>query len=352
MANTVLEEIRRQSVWCGEFGSPFTAQLLGRLADNIEAGGIVARLTEGWAGNPRADAVSLRIAGALHAAALTGRDAALAGVYPDRDAAWTMDRVWPVAEAFLTRDEAWVRAFMMSPPQTNETARSAGLAAGFMWLMQEDSPEPFHMLEIGASAGLNLNWDKFGYAYAPWGRTGGSPLIPTKVLGEPPAWRDIAISDRAACDQNPLDASNPDDRLRLRAYVWADQTHRMERLNGAIELARASGLKVDRRDAAEWLREKLGGELKAGTTVVYHSVFFQYPPLEVRAAITEAIEQAGAGATRERRLAWVRFEPEAILGAERESTRYVLNVVTWDGSRQERTLADCDPHGRTLEWVG
>ncbi|RYZ08516.1 MAG: DUF2332 domain-containing protein [Alphaproteobacteria bacterium] len=350
---TVLEEFRLQSHFCGEFGSPFTEQLLARCADDIEAGGIVAKLTNGWPGHPRADAVSLRLAGALHAATLTGRDRALAAEYPEARADWAMDRVWPVARDFLVREEAFVRDFMKSPPQTNETARATGLACGFLWLA-ERSPEPFHMLELGASAGLNLNWDRFAYAYPAWGRADvAGPVIPTVVEGKPPGWRRLDIASRVACDQNPLNPDSADDRLRLRAYVWADQAPRMERLNAALDLARETGLKPEKADAAEWVQRKLGGELPAGTSVIYHSVFYQYPPLAVRQSIREEIEAAGARTSRDRRLAWVRFEPESVLGGERGSAHYVLNIVTWEeGRRSEATLAEVDPHGRSLVWRG
>ncbi len=350
---TVLEEFQLQSRFCAEFGSRFTSELLDRCAKDIEAGGIVARLTDGWPGHPRTDAVSLRVAGALHAAALTGRDKALAAEYPEQRLVWSMDRVWPVARAFLEREEGWVRDFMTSPPQTNETARAMGLACGFMWLA-ERSPQPFHMLELGASAGLNLNWDRFAYAYPGWRREAAKgPAIPTVVEGKPPKWREISIASRAACDQNPLDAANPSDRLRLRSYIWADQTARMERLNAALELAQEAGLKPEKADAAEWVRRKLGGQLPVGTSVVYHSVFYQYPPREVREAIRDGIEEAGLRTSGDRRLAWVRFEPESVIGGERGSVRYVLNIVTWDaGRRAEATLADVDPHGRSMIWRG
>jgi hypothetical protein len=208
------------------------------------------------------------------------------------------------------------------------------------------------MLELGASAGLNLNWDRFAFAHRPWGRAGlNGPAIPTRIEGSAPVWRDITIESRTACDQYPVDPSNPEDRLRLQSYIWADQTVRMERLNAALELAHQSGLKVQKADAAVWARQNLDGDLPKGTTVVYHSVFFQYPPKEVRQAIAEAIEEAGTRTTSDSRLAWVRFEPEAAIGGPRASTRYVLNAVTWNGSeRHEATLADVDPHGRSLVW--
>lgn len=349
---TVLEEFRLQARFCGEFGSRFTDELLAKAADDIEKGGICARLTDGWQGNPRGDAVSLRLAGALHAAALTGRDAKLQAEYPDKRADWSMERVWPIARDFLEREESWVRDFMQSPPQTNETARSTGLVSGFLWLSQF-SPQPFHMLELGASAGLNLNWDRFAFAYPAWGRQNvPGPLMPTKVEGKAPPFMPIIVASRAACDQNPLDYEDAEARLRLRSYIWADQTARLERLNAALDLARAQGHKVEKADAAEWVKRKLSGKLPGGTTVVYHSVFYQYPPKEVREAIASAIEEAGARTTNDARLAWVRFEPESVIGGTRGSIRYVLNVVSWDkGKRSEATLAEVDPHGRFMTWL-
>lgn len=349
---TVLEEFRLQSRFCGDFGSPFTAQLLARAADDLDAGGVVAELIGGWHGNPRVDAVSLRFAGALHAAALTGRDLVLAAEYPVMRPDWSMDRIWPLAAAFARREEAWMRDFMRSPPQTNETGRSTGLACGFLWLA-ERMPQPFHMHELGASAGLNLNWDRFAYAHPAWGRQAvAGPFMPTAITGRPPAWRDIIIASRAACDQNPLDVNNAEDRLRLRAYVWADQTARLERLDAALALACQTGARVEKSDAAVWLSAQLAGALAAGTTVIYHSVFLQYPPREVRQAIADAIAAAGARTTIDCQLARVSFEPESVVGGPHGSARYVLHVTRWaDGRRSDATLAEVDPHGRTLKWL-
>lgn len=350
---SVVEEFRRQAQFCAQLGSSFMPQLLSRGADDIAAGGPVAALVADWPGNPAADVVSLRWAGALHAAVLTGRDPALAAEYPSVRTDWTMDRLWPLVLAFVGREAPWVRAFMQSPPQTNETARSTGLAAGFMWLA-ERSPQPFHMLELGASAGLNLNWDRFAYAYAPWGRADvAGPLMPTEVRqGQLPAWCDIDIASRAACDQNPLDASNPDDCLRLQAYIWADQSARFSRLGAALELARATGVTVDKADAALWLQSKLAGELPEGTTVVYHSVFLQYPPREVREVIIATMEEAGRRTRQSRRLAWVMFESEALVAGVAGSTRIILRAAVWqDGKRTDITLADVNPHGQHLSWL-
>jgi hypothetical protein len=353
MALSVVEEFRRQARNSPGMGSPFNAALLDRAADDLASGGVVAELVGDWPGNPAPDLVSLRLAGALHAAVLSGRAAALAEAYPARAPNWSMIDLWPRAEAFLNAERDWVRAFMASPPQTNEVGRAAGLAAGFFWVAAR-APGPFRMLELGASAGLNLHWDQFRYAHPPWERTGvGGPLIPTAITGAAPAWRDLAIGSRAGCDQNPLDPSNAEHALRLKAYVWADQGDRLARLDAALKLAAASPLRVEKADAAEWIARQLSGEAFAGTTIVYHSIFFQYPPPAIRAAITEAIEAAGRSASAEARLAWVRLEPASLFGGKAGDVSFTLSAALYgpDG-REECVLADADPHGRTLGWRG
>ena len=63
----VLEAFGKQIAWCERLGSPFTARLLGLLAEDIAAGGPAAELAGHWPGDPVADALALRLAGALHA---------------------------------------------------------------------------------------------------------------------------------------------------------------------------------------------------------------------------------------------------------------------------------------------
>ena len=130
----VLAHFREQAVFCTSYGSPFTGELIAAMADDLESGGPTAALVGDWPTNPRADALSLRLAGALHFAVLSNRDAALAALYPGYAAAWSMSEVWPVARGFLDRERGWVADFIRSAPQTNETRRSIALLAGFLLL--------------------------------------------------------------------------------------------------------------------------------------------------------------------------------------------------------------------------
>jgi hypothetical protein len=348
----IAAHFREQGAICTAYGSPFTGQLCERFTDDLEAGGPVAALLAGWSSNPRADVIGLRLAGALHAAALSGRDAALAALYPPGNGAWRMDEVWPAAHAFLAREQDWVKSFLQYAPQTNETRRSIALLAAFLSFARGWSG-PIDMLEIGASAGLNLNWDKFSYKTSSWSwGAASSVVIDTDWQGPAPPCEIVPhIRGRAACDVNPLDIRDGEQTLRLKSYIWPDQPDRLARFDGALQLALDSTIRVERADAAAWLKERLAARAADAATIVYHSVFLQYPPRDIREAIVAAIREAGAGATAQAPLAWVRMESEAVTDGVDNGLRFVVDLHAWPGG-QRRLVAYTDGHVRAVSAVG
>jgi hypothetical protein len=332
-----LAHMREQSAFCQFLGSPFTAALCLAMAADIEAGGPVSLLAAGWPGDPRRDALALRIAGYLHHSVLSGEAGELAHAYPSGDKSWTMDRVWPVAAHWLSADLDAARRFMESPPQTNEVRRSIALLPGFLKLAAT-IPGPMHLLELGASAGLNQNWDKFSYSGTGWSRASESEVsIDTDWRGAPPAHLDaeIDIASRAACDQNPIDVSVASAARRLKSYVWPDQPGRLARLDAAMALAVATGTQVDKSDAGEWLETQLAARPQHGLTVVFHSVFLQYPPAETRQRIIRLVEAEGQAASAERPLAWLSLEPRDLFADEAVAkvnpNLMVTRLQTWPG---------------------
>ena len=348
MAGTSKEDIlahfREQAGFCAALGSPFMEALCHAMASDIETGGPVGKLVKGWAGDPRRDAVSLRVAGYLHYAVLGGKAPELAAVYPANNPGWSMDTVWPAARDWLSKHERAAKVFIKSPPQTNETRRAIALIPGFLKVASL-FPGPMHTLELGASAGLNQNWDRFNYQTSRWELTGNSDVsIDTDWIGPPPDHIDMSfnVASRAACDQAPIDLSRASAARRLKSYVWPDQPARLARLDAAISLARRTRVRVDKADAADWLKTKLASRPEEGPTVIYHSVFMQYPPAETRHALRAMIEEAGAEATWERPLAWVCFEPAAFFqGAEQEGIHpndFITYLRIWPEGEDFRLL--------------
>lgn len=321
-----------------------------RFVTDFEAGGPIADICGDWTTNPRKDALGLRLAGALHHAVLSGQAPDLAALYPASVRDWDMDQVWRVTKAWLGANIDPVRDFIQSPPQTNETRRSIILLPGFLKLAARFQ-QPLHLLELGASAGLNQNWDRFNYATESWQRSGESGVtIRTDWRAPVPdhLGADLQIASRAACDLKPVDLSDPGQALRLKCYTWPDQDERLNRLDAAIALAQDAGTKVEQADALSWLTERLANRPASGVTVIYHSVFLIYPPREVIAAIMETIRNAGATATEQAPLAWLSYESEALFGGDRSSPRMRARLETWPDGTVE-TYAESDGHVTRVE---
>ena len=330
---SILAHFEEQAGWNDQLGSPFTAALCRQMAKDFKARGPVFDLCKDWSGNPRKDALALRIAGALHHAVLTGSDDVLASAYPEKRPNWSMDEVWPRAVHWLAANLDHVRLFIQSPPQTNETRRSIALLPGFLRLAAHYDM-PMDLLELGASAGLNQNWDRFNYQTDEWSREGASDVtIATEWDGEPPQYLSARpeIRSRAACDIRPLDVSDPAEALKLKCYTWADQFERLTRLDAAIKLAVETGIHVDPANAADWLEQKIANRPSDGLTVIYHSVYLIYPPRDEIARTMEIIRSAGEQATASNPLAWLCYESEALFGGDRTSPNMQTRLQSWPG---------------------
>lgn len=332
-------------------GSPFTAILCGLVAnEGVPDGPVHDRLAH-WPGGfdgAVSDALALRLTGALHYLALSGRDNDLVAVYPPRDA----DDDTAIAEAAfgaIGRHGEFIDRFLDSPPQTNETGRSAILLPAFLYL-RERHDLPFILSELGSSAGLNQNWHRYRYEYGEWGW--GDLDSPVTVACEwhgdtLPTPLPVAIAETAGCDIAPVPIETEDDRLRLKSYVWADQPARFERLAGALAIAADQPPSVTRAGAADWLdgrlRERRPGHLHA----VFHTIMWQYIPADEQARIKAVIEDAGRAATADAPVAWLRFEPDDTRGSAG------IALTSWDGSKpggETVALGRGDFHGRWIRW--
>jgi hypothetical protein len=346
----VTAAFRWQADKCREMGSPFTGALLDQAAASLEAGGAAAEAVGRWPGKPLPDALPLRFTGALHAVVLEGGDSALAAAYPRPERQGDPGAAWAAAESYISREPQDFARRLESPPQTNETGRALGLFPGLLRIAARFGL-PLDLYELGASAGLNLNMDGFGYRTAVWSR-GGSVPIEGEWRGRAPEIDvQLTVEERCGCDQNPVNPRSEEGRRRLRSYLWADQFERRARLDAALALAEARGTQVERADAADWVEARLKARRSGVVSVIYHSVFWQYPPEETRRRIEAAIRSAGAAASAAAPLAWLRFEPEAAGSVDDRLFRYGVDLTTWPGGERE-VLAEVDPHGRWVEWRG
>jgi hypothetical protein len=343
-----ITDVRQAIAWQADHAerafAPNTARVIRAELAILDTDTGLARRMTNWAGLSLEDAMPLRVAGGLHWLYLSGADRRLepvyAGLMTDQGAVDAI--VADLAEQY----DAPLMVWLDSPPQTNEAGRSASIMAGLLWLSGRLGPR-FELNEIGASAGVNTMMERYFYNLG--GVTVGPEDSPMRIApewrGPPPPAGEVEIAGIRGCDVAPVDLSNPDEALRLKAYVWADAQERMGRIEAAIALAADKRPDLVRMDAGAFVAERLAVPQEPGVTrVLYHSVMWQYLPRETRREITEAMDAAGACATADRPLAWIRLE------TNRETFRHELSIRYWPGGPDAIILAEAHPHGAWVEW--
>jgi hypothetical protein len=329
--------LRFQAKACAELGSPFYAELLELAAADLEAGGAVWELLAGYETESEWSALALRFMGAVHRLVLQDRLPELAPRYPSVGGDGDASAAWPAFLDALPEHRTEIRQLVARGCQTNEVGRSAALVGGFLEVAHR-TRLPLRILEIGASAGLNLRWDRYRYEAGDigWGDE-HSPVRFVHFFDVPPPLDRIAeVVERKGCDLEPIDATSDDGALTLRSFIWADQLGRLSRLDGAIEIARTMPVTVEHMDAAAFLERELDGPRADVATVVFHSIFVQYLTEGIRRRITAAIDQALSRGTADAPVHHLAMEPDE--GAVE---------IRLDGE----LLATSNGHGAGIRWL-
>jgi hypothetical protein len=337
---------RRQALGAEVLGSPLYAEILRRMAVDVQAGGPTWALLADHAAAGLDAAYPLRVLGGAHRLALTGGAVDLARHLPSTGGDGDVDGTWDALRALMQAAPPEMLDALTRPPQTNEVGRSASLIGGFL-VVATETQRPVRALEIGSSAGLNLRFDR--YRYEQDDRGFGPPDARVRFAGlwadgRPPFDAPLEVVSRRGCDVDPIDASTDDGRLTLLSYVWPDQRERFERMAGALDIAAEVPATVDRADAARWLEERLAEPADGTTTVVFHSIMWQYLPAEKAAEVTQVIEDAGGRATGDAPVAWLRLEPFDHMKFPE------LRLRVWPGG-EERKLAIGSFHAGPVEWL-
>jgi hypothetical protein len=319
--------------------SPLYAQLCELIADSPE---LLASAAQAREGTP------MVFLAAVHDELLRDPRHALAAYYPtvggagpgpglaDAITAFCRERAEPLAATLATRRT-----------QTNEVARCAGLLPAFAAVADA---RPLALIEIGASAGLNLLWDLYAYDYG--GRAAGAAGSRLSIACElrgphVPPLQPPPVSARVGVDLSPIDASDPVDARWLHACLWPDQPARHVRLETALAIAREHPVDVRRGDALVALPELLAEAPPDALACVFHTAalaYFTREEIDALATLLEAVE---------RDVAWIGGESPGILVGRRRDNATPLHFALSAGRPGALVQrARMGHHGGWLEWLG
>ena len=326
------EDARRQ-------GSP----LYAALSTAIDGDESLKALTAGR--RPGQPPANLLLA-AVHYLLLKGARHPLRGAYPTLGGGAPVESVLPLFRDFVAAHSDAVRRLVETRvTNTNEVGRSAILRSGFGVLGQEEAAT-LNLIEIGPSAGLNLNWDHYGVRFSRNGAVVAEALpeaglvLDCELKSEvtPEATAMPRLGRRLGLELHPVDLRDDDDRTWLRALVWPDQPQRLARLDAAIALYLQAPAEIRGGDALALLPAALAQIPPHEAVCVYHTIV----TYQFSAAMREALEALLVTASLRRPL-WH-------LSLEFDGEKDFALILTYhqDGIVRSRILGSASAHGA---WV-
>jgi hypothetical protein len=225
--------------------------------------------------------------------------------------------------------------------QTNEPARCATLLPALARL-----PGPLALIEVGASAGLTLLFDRYSYDYGGYHLIAGSdpdaPTLRCTVGGPVPLPAAVPpIAWRAGLDLNPLDVTRDDDVRWLSCLVWPGESDREDRLAAAVASARFDPPPVYRGDLLTDLPALAARAPAEATLVIFHSAVLAY--------VAPADRERFAQTVRSLTAVWLSNEAPGVVPGM-PCTRFREGTfVLGHGGRTP--LAFTDGHGTWLHWL-
>jgi hypothetical protein len=287
--------------------------------------------------------------GAVHFLLLNSSQHPLAEFYPDLTPnPRPLQDAYPYFRQFCLAHADEIRSLVTTQRvQTNEVGRCSGLLPAFSLLSQQLADQPLALVEIGASAGLHLLWDRYNYNYGPAGCS-GNPTSPVKISAipqgtpYPPIPTTLpTIMYRIGLDLHPIDIHDEQAVRWLKALIWPEHKDRMQQLDNALQLARYQPPKIVEGNAAVILPQLLSQVPQNAILCLYHSYTLNQMPKTTREQILQHI----ADFSRQRDLYRISQEGWSLQGKPE------LELFTYrQGTMQRTLLAYCESHGRWIEW--
>jgi hypothetical protein len=337
----------------GEVDAAGTSPLYERVAVALSESGEALRAIGTAPARKRHPTVILA---ALHDLALAGRAPALAAAYAaaDGDAAAAA-----AIDTLLRMTDSVAAIAVRRRTRAGETGHCAVLYPAIAEAARRAGANTVGLIDVGCSAGLNLNVDRVGITYSN-GQSLGDPSSPVQMscstVGERPvpARAIPQVVARVGVDLEPVDVTDADDARWLRACLWPDQPERAARLEAEMALAATAPPLLLRGDAVEVLPGALARVPADALPVVTTTWALSRFPLENRLRFLHRLDEAATS----RAVAWVSAEGVGVapaiptFGDRRASGHSIIGLAVFGHSAlRAEAVGRCWSRGRMLAWL-
>ena len=329
--------------------SPLYERIAIALSESVEA----LRAIEAAQARKRSPQLILA---ALHDLTLAGRAPALAAAYAAADGHAAAQAA---IETLIRMTDEVVAIVVRRKTRTNETGRGAVLYPAIAEAAHRTGAHAVGLIDVGCSAGFNLNVDRVGITYSN-GQSLGDPTSPVQlsasiVGGQPvPSRRMTEIVVRIGVDLDPVDVTAADDARWLRVCLPPDQPWAAARLEAEMALAVADPPLLLRGDPVDVLPDAIARVPADALPVITTTWALSQLAPERRLRFLHRLEEAAAG----RAVAWVSAEGVGVaptiptLGDRPASGHSIIGLAVVDQSAiRAEAVGRCWSRGRLLAWL-
>ena len=273
----------------------------------------------------------------------------LAEFYPSISKRTTKDKnPYPHFREFCFENRAEIqRIITKRSVQTNYPHRCSFLLPAFNHVYAHSRELPLAIVEMGASAGLNLLWDYYAYDYGidkVIGDINSQVQINCKLHGNytPPLKKELPqIEYRVGIDLNPLNVKKPEDVLWLRSLIWPEHQEQANVFAQAVKLAQRKTIDLVKGNILDVLSSVVENVPPRTALCLFNS----YTLYQITEQDKKHLELLIETIAIKRNLFWISVEWHDALSPSIKLTSYI------NGVSKESLLGRCSVQGHWLEWL-
>ena len=288
--------------------------------------------------------------GAVHYLLLRNPTVKLAAYYPSISEGLVEELPFGLFKEFCLSNSAEIIEILKTKiVQTNALNRTAYLMP-IIYSLFEDG-EKVNLIDIGASAGLNLNFDMYEYNYGNDCKFGKSSVnIKSEIKGGelPKFSNNIKINKKIGVDQNPLNIKETDSSAWLKALIWPDLTERFKRIENVINLAQKTTIELIKAQRIDDFKTIILAQDINTPLVIYHThVLYQFTQ-KGRTSFRAMIDSMGE--TRD--LFYLAAEGSTILSNNYHQKGVLVELIRYkNGKKTNQLMAETNGHADWIKWI-
>ena len=285
---------------------------------------------------------------AVHFLLLNNKDDELAKYYPSITADYKQDLPFELFKNFcLKNKEEIINIEQTKIVQTNSLNRTAYLMPMLSHLFED---KEINIIDIGTSAGLTLNMDKYEYHYNgkhSLGKSGVKIKSEIKDGNLPKFNNPVRIIKKIGIDQNPLDLKIESNEKWLKALIWADLTERVEKMEQAISVAKQANIEFKKASDLVSFKRIIQEQNNNIPLVIYHTHMLYQFNQEERESFWKLIDEVG----NKRDITYIATEGSRVFKTDYGLRGILVELTEYkNGTKNNRIIAETNGHANWIKW--